>query len=59
MSVNVKCVDDPPTAVDDSPHRIDEDSGPHLFPVLRNDVNADGGKLVVESVSDPAMARRR
>ena len=54
VSVNVNCVDDPPTAVDDSPGRIAEDSGAHLFRVRANDLNADGGKLVVESVSDPA-----
>ena len=43
-----------PAAVDDSPSRINEDSGAHLFRVLANDLNADGGPLVVQSVSDPA-----
>jgi hypothetical protein len=31
-----------------------EDSGPVVLRVRRNDLNPDGGPMVVESVSDPA-----
>ncbi len=46
------CVDDPPTAVNDSA-TVAQDSGATAIAVLANDGNADGGPLAIASASDP------
>ena len=53
VSVTVTCVDDPPTAVNDSATVL-EDSGAAARDVLANDLNADGGPITISSASDPA-----
>ncbi|MCU0295396.1 MAG: Ig-like domain-containing protein, partial [Candidatus Nanopelagicales bacterium] len=45
--------DGPPTGVDDSA-TVTEDDAATAVDVLANDLNADGGKLAVESVTQPA-----
>ncbi len=53
VTVNVQCVDDPPTAVDDT-RTLDEDSPPRALGVRGNDLNADGGPFRIVSATDPA-----
>ncbi len=52
VAVAVTCVDDLPTAVDDSV-TVDEDAAATL-PVLANDTDTDGGPLAIGSVTQPA-----
>ncbi len=53
VSVTVTCVDDPPTAVDDSAI-VGEDAGASAIAVLANDTDTDGGPKSVASVTQPA-----
>jgi VCBS repeat-containing protein len=53
VSVTVICVDDPPTAVNDS-KTVVEDSGATAVDVLANDTDTDGGPKSVASVTQPA-----
>ena len=53
VSVTVTCVDDPPTAVDDTA-TVAEDSPPGAIAVLANDTDTDGGPMSVASVMQPA-----
>jgi VCBS repeat-containing protein len=53
VSVKVECVDDPPTAVNDSA-TVAEDSGATAINVLANDTDPDGGTKAIESVTQPA-----
>ena len=52
MAVTVSCVDDNPTAVNDT-KTVLEDSGATAIDVLANDNNADGGPLTIDSVTQP------
>jgi hypothetical protein len=54
LTVNVSCVDDPPTADGDGTTTVAEDSGATSIGVLANDDDIDGGPMEVDSVSDPA-----
>ncbi|MGN6258724.1 MAG: Ig-like domain-containing protein [Solirubrobacterales bacterium] len=53
VSVTVGCVDDPPTAVNDSATVL-EDSGATAINVLANDTDPDGGTKTIESATQPA-----
>ena len=53
VSVTVTCVDDPPTAVNDSA-TVTEDSGANAINVLANDTDSDGGPKTIQSVTQPA-----
>ena len=54
VSVTVTCVDDPPTAVDDTASVV-EQSGATAIDVLANDLDPDGGPpLSIILVTDPA-----
>ncbi|HEX5526571.1 MAG TPA: Ig-like domain-containing protein [Solirubrobacterales bacterium] len=53
VAVTVECVDDPPTAVNDSATVL-EDSGATEINVLANDTDPDGGTKSIESVTQPA-----
>ena len=53
VSVNITCVPDNPTAVDDAVTRA-EDSAAAPVAVLANDDDADGDALVIGSVTQPA-----
>ena len=53
VSMTVTCVDDAPTAVADA-LTVTEDDPATTVDVLANDLNADGGELKVESVTQPA-----
>jgi len=53
VSVTVTCVDDNPTAVNDSATKT-EDSGATAIDVLANDTDPDGGTKTIQSASDPA-----
>jgi hypothetical protein len=53
VSVEVECVDDAPTAVNDST-TVEEDSGETTIDVLSNDTDPDGGTKTIESVEQPA-----
>ncbi len=53
VAITVTCVDDPPTAVDDSV-TVDEDAPLAVIDALGNDDDPDGGALVVTSTTDPA-----
>jgi uncharacterized repeat protein (TIGR01451 family) len=53
VSITVTCVDDPPTAMDDSA-TVGEDSGQTPIDVLTNDTDVDGGPKNVASVTQPA-----
>ena len=53
MAVTVSCVDDAPTAVNDT-KTVPEDSGPTAIDVLANDTDADGGPMTINSVTQPA-----
>jgi hypothetical protein len=52
VSVTVTCVDDPPTAVNDSA-TVGEDSGANTVDVLNNDTDTDAGPKTVASVTQP------
>ncbi|MDQ3724729.1 MAG: Ig-like domain-containing protein, partial [Actinomycetota bacterium] len=52
VSVEVECVDDAPTAVNDS-STVEEDSGETTIDVLANDTDPDGGTKTIESVEQP------
>ena len=56
MSVTVTCVDDPPTAVNDT-ETVAEDSAATDVDVLTNDTDIDGGPRSVASVTQPRTAR--
>jgi VCBS repeat-containing protein len=51
--MTVTCVDDPPTAVDDSA-TVTEDDAATAVDVLDNDSNDDGGPLSIKSVTQPS-----
>ena len=53
VSVTVTCVDDAPTAVDDTA-TVAEDSGATAIDVLGNDLNADGGPITIDEVTQPS-----
>ena len=53
VAVTVTCVDQPPTAVDDSA-TVDEDVSPTAVNVLANDTDIDGGPKTISSATDPA-----
>jgi VCBS repeat-containing protein len=53
VSVKVECVDDAPTAVNDS-DTLEEDAGATAIDVLANDTDSDGGPKAIESVTQPA-----
>ena len=53
VAVTVSCVDDPPTAVDDTASVL-EDSGSTTINVLSNDTDIDGGLNSIVSVTQPA-----
>ncbi len=53
ISVTVNCVDDNPTAVNDSA-TMSEDAPPTPIDVLANDTDVDGGPKTISSASDPA-----
>jgi len=53
VSIEVECVIDPPTAVNDS-DTVEEDSGATAIDVLANDTNPDNGTKTIESVTQPA-----
>ncbi|MDX6677682.1 MAG: hypothetical protein QOE31_1734, partial [Solirubrobacteraceae bacterium] len=50
--MTVTCVDDVPTAVDDSA-TVSEDAGATAVGVLANDFDGDGGAVTIASASDP------
>ena len=52
VSVTVTCVDDPPTAVNDSA-TVNEDAAATAINVLANDTDIDGGPKSVASVTQP------
>jgi VCBS repeat-containing protein len=53
VSVTVSCDDDAPVAVDDTA-TVAEDAAPGAIDVLANDSDADGGPMLVQSVTQPA-----
>ena len=53
VAVTVTCVDDNPTAVNDTA-TVTEDSGATAIDVLGNDANADGGPMTIDSTTQPA-----
>ena len=53
VSVTVTCVDDPPTAVNDS-KTVGKDSGATAIDVLANDTDTDGGPKTVASATQAA-----
>ena len=53
VSMTVSCVDDDPTAVDDSA-TVAEDAGVTSINVLNNDTDPDGGPMTIASVTQPA-----
>ncbi|HSX59021.1 MAG TPA: Ig-like domain-containing protein, partial [Tahibacter sp.] len=53
VSMTVTCVDDNPTAVNDSA-TITEDDPATAIPVLTNDTDPDGGPVSITSVTQPA-----
>ena len=52
VTVRVDCVDDPPTAVDDSA-TVAQDSAPTSINVLANDTDPDGGPRSIAAATDP------
>ena len=52
VSVTVTCVDDPPTAVDDSKDVVQE-SEATTIDVLANDGDADAGPMTIDTVTQP------
>jgi hypothetical protein len=55
VSVRVRCVDDPPVAVDDA-YTIRQGGTPSVFRVRRNDTDIDGGPMRVIATTDSAHA---
>ena len=53
VTVDITCVPDDPTAADDAVTRA-EDSAATAIAVLANDTDADGGPVVIGSVTQPA-----
>jgi hypothetical protein len=53
VSVDVTCVDDPPTAVNDSAN-FTEDDPATAIPVLSNDTDIDGGPKTITATTQPA-----
>ncbi len=53
VTVDLTCVDDPPTAVDDSA-TLAEGDGATAIDVLANDTDVDGGPMAVDTVTQPA-----
>ena len=53
VTVTVTCVNDPPVAVDNAA-TVNEDASATTINVLANDINADGGPMTIESVTQPA-----
>ncbi len=53
VAVTVTCVEDNPTAVDDT-RTVVEDSGASAIAVLANDTDPDGGPKTIASVTQPA-----
>ena len=53
VSVEVTCLDDNPSAVNDS-RTVNEDSGATPMNVLPNDLNADGGPITITGTTNPA-----
>jgi len=53
VTVSVTCVDDPPTAVNDTV-TVAEDSGSNTLNVLANDTDIDGGSDAITSVTQPS-----
>ncbi|HEX6904788.1 MAG TPA: IPTL-CTERM sorting domain-containing protein, partial [Thermoanaerobaculia bacterium] len=53
VSVTVTCVDDPPTAVNDSA-TVPEDAPATAVPVLANDTDIDAGPISITAVTQPA-----
>ena len=53
MAVTVTCVDDNPTAVNDT-KTVAEDSGATAIDVLANDTDPDGGPKTIASATQPA-----
>ena len=49
----MRCREENPTAVDDS-KTVDLNSPPTTIKVLANDTDPDGGRMRIESASDPA-----
>ncbi len=52
VTVDITCVDDAPTAVDDDA-TVSEDSGATAVAVLGNDTDVDGGPISITSVTQP------
>ena len=52
VTVDITCVDDPPTAEDDTA-TLAEDSDASALDVLTNDTDPDGGPKTIESVTPP------
>jgi hypothetical protein len=53
VSMTVTCVDDPPTAVNDS-DTVTGNSGPNSIGVLPNDTDVDGGPKSISSFTQPS-----
>jgi VCBS repeat-containing protein len=53
VSMTVSCVDDPPTAFNDS-GTVAEDHAATAIPVLANDTDIDGGPTTIASTTQPA-----
>jgi hypothetical protein len=53
VSMTVTCVDDPPTAVNDSA-TVNEDAGATAVPVLNNDTDVDGGTKTITNKTNGA-----
>ncbi|MFL6196010.1 MAG: IPTL-CTERM sorting domain-containing protein, partial [Thermoanaerobaculia bacterium] len=53
VSVNVTCVDDSPTAVNDAA-TVSEGTSNNAIPVLANDTDPDAGPISITSVTQPA-----
>ena len=53
VSITVNCVDDAPTAVNDSAN-VAQDSGGNAIDVLANDTDIDSGLKSIQAVSQPA-----
>ena len=51
--MTVTCVDDPPTAVNDT-QTVDEDSAATTIDVLANDTDVDDGPIAVDIITQPA-----
>ena len=52
VTITVTCIDDPPTAVDDTTS-VEQDSAAQSIDVLTNDTDIDGGPKTVDSITQP------